>query len=99
MMHSFLLCNINNGTSTNYIPDFLSLDLEGQSKETAMGTEKKTLVCFSVAYHLLLRTTTRDLRTDHPRRNFFLFYKIGTCYYPINEFFNKLHRALTPETT
>lgn len=43
-MHSFLLCNINNGTSTNYIPDFPSLELEGQSKEPAMGTENLLFV-------------------------------------------------------
>lgn len=70
MMHSFLLCNINNGTSTNYIPDFPSLELEGQSKESAMGTEN--LVCFSMAYHLLLLTTIHDSRINHPRSNFFL---------------------------
>lgn len=39
MEHSFLLCNINSGTSTNYNPDFVSLKLEGQRKDVAMGTE------------------------------------------------------------
>lgn len=38
-MHSFLLCIINSGTSTNYIPDFGSLELEGQRKDAVMGTE------------------------------------------------------------
>lgn len=36
MEHSFLLCNINSGASTNYIPDFVSL--KGQRKDAAMGT-------------------------------------------------------------
>lgn len=69
MMHSFLLCNINNGTSTNYIPNSLSLELEGHSEETAMGTENL----------LFLSGLSFTAADNHPRsenrsskRNFFL---------------------------